>query len=421
MVPRPGEPRYQGSNELAGTDDIHDRSAALARHRAFCAATAMLLAVLGGAVRAQDAASGLEARAQALAAERLAPLLEALGGAQAPAPPEGTRFAVRFGGNVQGLVVGAPVTVRGLRVGTVREIALAFDSASGELAVPVVIDVVSGSLVVDGVRPDTEAGIRDAMATLVGRGLRAQLASASLLSAAREIALDIVPEAPPATLGRGDPPLIPSVPTRLDALSATVDKLLAKVDDLPVDRLVAELEPTLVALHELVTAPELRQAVVDLAGAAGELRTTVRELASRADPLIDSLSRTVDMAGPAAVETLTAAQAVIAGPQLRTALDNLTALSAELRSLPATLVESGQPLLASAVAATDQAGRAAADAHRTIAALDATFGSRSTFQADLQTLLREVTGATRALRQVLDLLQRQPDVLIRGKQGGPPP
>ena len=36
-------------------------------------------------------------------------------------------------------------------------------------------------------------------------------------------------------------------------------------------------------------------------------------------------------------------------------------------------------------------------------------------------LLREVTGATRSLRQALDLLQRQPDVLIRGKQGGPPP
>ena len=393
----------------------------MARHRAFCVATAMLLAAFGGPVRAQDAASGLEARAQALAAERLAPLLEALGRAQAPLPPEGARFAVRFDGNVQGLAVGAPVTVRGLRVGTVREIALAFDSASGELAVPVVIDVVPGSLLVDGVRPDTEAGIREAMATLVGRGLRAQLASASLLSAAREIALDIVPEAAPATLGTGEPPLIPSVPTRLDALAATVDKLLAKVDRLPVDRLVAELEPTLVALHELVTAPELRQAVVDLAGAAGELRTTARELASRADPLIDSLSRTVDMAGPAAVETLTAAQAVIAGPQLRAALDNLTALSAELRALPAALGERSRPLLTSAVAATGQAGQAAADARRTIAALDATFGSRSTFQADLQTLLREVTGATRALRQLLDLLQRQPDVLIRGKQGGPPP
>ena len=322
---------------------------------------------------------------------------------------------------MQGLVAGAPVPIRGVRVGTVREIAVTFDSATGALDVPVVIDVVPGALVVDGERPDTAAGMRDAMATLVGRGLRAQLASASLLSSTREIALDLAPDAAPATLGTGDPPAIPSVPTRLDALSATVDKLLAKVDDLPVDRLAAELETTLVALHKLVTAPELRQAVVDLAGAAGELRTTARELASRADPLIESLSRTVDMAGPAAVQTLAAAQAVIAGPELRTALDNLTALSAELRALPARLGERGEPLLASATAATEQAGQAAVDARRTIAALDATFGSRSTFQADLQTLLREVTGATRTLRQVLDLLQRQPDVLIRGKRGGPPP
>ena len=100
---------------------------------------------------------------------------------------------------------------------------------------------------------------------------------------------------------------------------------------------------------------------------------------------------------------------------------NLTALSAELRDLPGRLEARGAPLLTSAARATDQAGQAAADARRTIAALDATLGSRSTFQSDLQTLLREVTGATRALRQVLDLLQRQPDVLIRGKQGGPPP
>ena len=76
------------------------------------------------------------------------------------------RFAVRFAGSVQGLAAGAPVTIRGLRVGTVREISVTFDSATGALDVPVVIDVVPGSLVVDGARPETEAGVRNAMATL---------------------------------------------------------------------------------------------------------------------------------------------------------------------------------------------------------------------------------------------------------------
>lgn len=222
-------------------------------------------------------------------------------------------------------------------------------------------------------------------------------------------------------LGAGPEPEIPSVPTRMEALSATLDKLLAQLGELPVDRLATEAEAALVSLRELVTAPELRQALVDLAGAAGELRTTAGDLAQRADPLIASLARTADVAGPAVVETLTAARAVIAGPELRETLDNLTALTAELRDLPARLEARSGPLLTSAVAVTDQAGLAAADARRTIGALDAIFGSRSTFQADLQALLRELTGATRSLRQVLDLLQRQPNVLIRGKQGGPPP
>lgn len=384
-------------------------------------AASLLLASVAGAAQGQEAPGDLESRARALAAERLGPLLEALGRAQQAAPPEGVRFQARFAGNVQGLAVGAPVTVRGMRVGTVREIAVTFDSGTGQLDVPVVIDVVPGSLVLDDRRPETETDVRDAMATLVARGLRAQLASASLLSAGREIALDLVPDAAPVALGDGPLPLIPSVPTRLDALSATLDKLLAKVGELPVERLAAELETMLIGLRELVTAPELRQAVLDLAGAAGELRTTAGELAERADPLIASLARTADAAGPAAVETLTAARAVIAGPELREALANLTAMSAELRGLPHRLEAGSGRLLTSAAAATDQAGQAAADARRTIGALNATFGNRSTFQADLQALLREVTGATRSLRQVLDLLQRQPDVLIRGKQGGPPP
>ena len=122
---------------------------------------------MASAALAQDGPSDLESRAQALAAERLGPLLEAMGRGQEAAQPEGVRFEVRFAGNVQGLAAGAPVTIRGLRVGTVREIAVTFDSGTGQLDVPVVIDVVPGSLVLDGRRLETEAAVRDAMAKAV--------------------------------------------------------------------------------------------------------------------------------------------------------------------------------------------------------------------------------------------------------------
>ena len=188
------------------------------------AALALLLAMHAGPLAAQEGAAGLDARVRALAAERLAPLLEALDRPAAPALPEGVRFLVRAAGNVQGLTTGAPVTIRGLRIGTVREVTVTFDSGKGQLEVPVVIDIVPGSLVVDGARPDTAEALRAAVATLVERGLRAQLASPSLLSASQEIALDLAPEAPPASLGDGPVPEIPSLPTRFDAMSATLDR-----------------------------------------------------------------------------------------------------------------------------------------------------------------------------------------------------
>lgn len=382
---------------------------------------AMLVTLLASAASAQEAAGSVEARAQALAAEQLAPLLQALGHVGATAAPEGVRFLVHVQGNAQGLEPGVPVTIRGLRVGTVREVTVALDSGTGQVDVPTVIDIVPGVLMVDGQRPETEAAMHAAIAQLVGQGLRARLAGASLLSSSRELTLEMVGDAAPAVLGEGPLPEIPSLPTRVDDLSATLDKVLAEVARLPLDRLFDEVEATLTAVHDVVTAPELRQAVVNLAGAAVALRGTVGQLAERADPLIASFARTMDQAGPATVQTIDAARAVLTGPELREALANLTELSAELRNLPAQLLASGQPLLTSATNAANRAGQAAGEAQRTLGALDATFGSRSNFQSDLETLLREVTGTMRSLHQLLDLLNRQPNVLLRGKQGGPPP
>lgn len=393
------------------------------RHRCHPAgaATVLLLALFAGTASAQDAATSLEARAQALAAEQLAPLLQALGHGGPAAAPEGVRFLVHVQGTAQGLEPGAPVTIRGLRVGTVRTVTVSLDSGTGQVDVPTVIDIVPGVLMVDGERPETEAAMHAAVAHLVSQGLRARLAGGGLLSSGRELTLEMVGDAAPAVLGQGPLPEIPSLPTRIDALSATLDKVLAEVAKLPLDRLADQAETTLTALHDLVTTPELRQAVVDLAAAAVELRGTVGQLAARADPLITSLARTMDQAGPATVQTIDAARAVLTGPELREALANLTELSAELRNLPQQLLASGQPLLTSATAAADQASQAAGSAQRTLGALDATFGSRSNFQSDLESLLREVTGTVRSLRQLLDLLNRQPNVLLRGKQGGPPP
>ena len=180
------------------------------------------------------------------------------------------------------------------------------------------------------------------------------------------------------------------MPTRLDAMSATLDKLLAEVGELPLDRLAGEVGAMLVALRELVTAPELRQAVTDLAAAAGELRSTAGQLAERAaatDRQPDAHRR---RGGAGGGGDLDAARDVLAGPELREALANLTALSAELRALPA--------------GAAGTQGPAAERRHQ----------RHRAGGADRRRRAPDDRGAGRDLRQPLDLPVRRAGAAARG-------
>lgn len=294
-------------------------------------------------------------------AEKLVPaLLQRLDAARSAGPatmPPGVPFEVRFTGEVGEIAPGTPVTVRGIPVGQVRDVAITFDSGSGVLDVPVTIELVPGRIVVDGVAPEGAAATEAAVATLVARGLRARIAAAGLFGGAPRVTLDVVADAPPATLGRdGGLPVIPSLPTRADELRASVEAIVARIGALPLEALAGQARSTLDGVNALVTGPELKAVMADLVAAAGELKGVAGRLETRADPLIASLVRTTDAAG----------------------------------------------------AVIDQGSR-------TLTQLDGTLGARAPMWTQLQALLRELTAASRALRLMSEYLERHPDALIRGK------
>ncbi len=197
-------------------------------------------------------------------------LIERLTTAIGAAPemlPEGVRFMVRFDQDVSGLTVGAPVTVKGLRVGTVREVAVVIDSVSAVIDVPVVIDVVPERITVDGGRPEDAAAVHALARRLVAGGLRAGLESATPLGGPQRVTLAFVPDAEPAELGEGGRyPEIPTAPSLADELRGTLETLLERMAALPLEQVVAELTTTLVELRALVTAPEIRE-MLDTVGA----------------------------------------------------------------------------------------------------------------------------------------------------------
>ena len=310
-------------------------------------------------------------------------LIERLTTAIGAAPemlPEGVRFMVRFDQDVSGLTVGAPVTVKGLRVGTVREVAVVIDTASAVIDVPVVIDVVPERITVDGGRPEDAAAVHDLARRLVAGGLRAGLESATPLGGPQRVTLAFVPDAEPAELGEGGRyPEIPTAPSLADELRGTLETLLERMAALPLEQVVAELTTTLVELRALVTAPEIREMLDTVGAVSDELRS------------------------------------LIAGPELREALGAVVDAGDELRALAAGLDARLEPSIGALQRAAGSIETAADQSTVAISGLEQTIGPRSPLWDELLQTSRELAGTTRALRLLVEYLERHPDALIRGR------
>lgn len=313
-------------------------------------------------------------QAQRLAREALSSDPTRESGAEAEAFPSGAPFLVRFSRGVEGLQPGVPVRILGMRTGTVREVTLTYDSATGRFEVPVVLDLVPDRLSVDGQSPGNDEAAYEVVARMVEQGLRARLQGGDLLSGPVHIALEVIADATPATLGRaGAYPEIPAIPTRAEELNAILEDLLAKLRELPLEALVDEAKATLSSVRDLVTGKQIQDALDNLVSASDKIELFAERLETQMSPLFDTLIETTE----GVRQTVDEARRTVEGA--RQTLDRTT---------------------------------------ETVVSLERAVGSRAPLWSDVQKLVRELTAASRALRLFAETLERHPEALIRGKEGG---
>lgn len=164
------------------------------------------------------------------------------------------QWRLAFAGSVRGLVPGAPVEFRGIRIGEVRDVRLELDAAGGETHIPVIIEIEPERLgFADAPSPGAppSPASRQLWEQLVHRGLRAQLKTGNLLSGALYVDLDFYPEDPAREIVWGeDMAELPTVLTPLDELRG----LLTRLARLPLDRMGEDLSDSLTALRETMDA-----------------------------------------------------------------------------------------------------------------------------------------------------------------------
>ncbi|MCZ6813974.1 MAG: MlaD family protein [Alphaproteobacteria bacterium] len=239
---------------------------------------------------------------------------------------EKVSYLVHFDASVRGLSVGAPVEFRGIKIGSVRDIALNVNLQTLHVRVAVFIDIepqrVLRNAQLNAKRPSHYV----AMNGLVKKGLRAQLQTGSLLTGQKLISLDFHPERPTKELIQGGQyPEIPSIPSTVQQITESATRLLAKLEKLPIDVLIADLRGVIRSMDG--TVKEARIFVSGIKGATGELLRVIIQVAVAAKSMIGRAEKAL-----ASVDSLTGDNSEVR-QQLATMLQELTDASRSIRQL----------------------------------------------------------------------------------------
>ncbi|HUO05969.1 MAG TPA: MlaD family protein [Candidatus Binataceae bacterium] len=281
------------------------------------------------------------------------------------------QYVTYFSGSVNGLRVGAPVKFQGVEIGQVSRIMLKLEEAeqpgsqisAATVRIPVVIELDEKKIVRHGGTIDLNNP--DTVPTLIKEGLRAQLGMDSFVTGLLYVALVIEPTTPIKM--SGPPGLtmqeIPTVPTALEEAQSVATRIIERLDKIDFGLLMTKATDTLMAINQLANSPALKQsfnefndATKQLNSTLGDMRVTLDHVNRQIDPLADNLKKTTRDAGDAMVQ------------------------AKETLGTVKTTIQPGSPL---------------------------------NYQA-VQTL-QDVSAAARSLKNLADLLQRNPSSVVRGR------
>ena len=262
------------------------------------------------------------------------------------------RFICMFQGNLNGLKIGAPVKVRGVQIGTVASIELRLLPSQGRirssirgLRLPVIIDVDRSQVLARGATAEAleTAGFDD----WIKKGMRAQLATESLLTGLLYIDLDLHPNTPIKFVLEPDGPYreIPTVQTDLAQLQERLTETLDKFDKIDFQALVVSITDAANSIKTLTGSPELKATLESLKGTIANLNQAVnsaRDLINNANAKVGPLVTDIRESSEEANKTMKETRAALVS--LQQTLDPNSPLAVHLNQTLDSLTETSESL-----------------------------------------------------------------------------
>jgi paraquat-inducible protein B len=306
-----------------------------------------------------------------------------------------------FSGDITGLALGSPVELDGLRIGEVSGIngvidPVAFGDDNVRLQTVMSLQPVRMGLDTDV----TEAEALDWLETQVAEGMRARLATGSILSGGLKVQLLTAPDAAPATLDFAARPYpeIPTIASDITNVAATAQGALSRIEALPIEQLLDSAIGFLDNASMLVGSPEVQSVPREVAALIGDVRAVVGDPGVQAVPeQIASLLGEIEATVTDLRTLIREVEAQDAIGRLLTTVDSVaaTATAAEtaLAGLPGIV---DQVQIITARIAALPLDQIASDAGNLLASLDSLIDT-----PEIRALPAEINGAVGELRGLL--------------------
>jgi len=279
-----------------------------------------------------------------------------------------------FQDSVAGLAVGAPVTLRGVKVGTVQSMKVYLKLPDLVPVIRVVMRIEPGQVSWTNTSRDTDMSDLE---LAVKAGLRAQLATQSLVTGQVSVNLDFHPDTPANVTGGADG--VEEIPT----IPSDFQRIKDEIADLKLPDLAEKARTALTGINQIVN-----------------------ELNGKVGPMADSLRQTSDGAR-ATLDTTTAAVRQLQADASHT----LNSVSKLANTTEAQVVAGGKDI--ARVAASIE--RAAAQADKVVANLKDITAARSPLRDNLEATARDLAASASALRNFSHDVERNPNIILLGK------
>ena len=298
-----------------------------------------------------------------------------------------------FEGSVKGLNIGAPVKFRGVDIGMVQDVALTIDPHDNEFYVPVYVEIFQDRLTLLDSQKDMFEYYQNMkeMDKLVNEmGLRAQLQLQSMVTGQLFVNYDFYPDTEVKRVGLEKKYYeIPTIPTTLQMLSGTIEQIVQDFRAANFQEIIKNISETAQGINDLVNSEDLQQSVKELRAAAKDLKKLIKD----ADTLVVNVNDKVE---PMA--------------------DSLEMTMANTRHLVKNIDSRLEPVAGSVEETLDSIQTAFTEAGNLLTEAEDLIANDSYMSHEIVKTLESLSAASRAIQDLADYLQRQPEAFIKGKR-----